>query len=143
MKKLLTTFGLLLFLFLTNTVVALACTWTAPSGQSWTTPNAIDTGLGCIPTAPDGLAIWFLTYATRIAGGIALILLIFGGIKFITAQGDFKAMEEAKKTVTAALTGLLVIFFAILILRVIGYDILGIPGWGTGVGPPWQLILPQ
>ena len=88
----------------------------------------------CIPGTADGLANWILHYAVRMAGGIAFAILLYGGILFITAQGDEEKVEEAQKTITSALTGLLVIFFATLILKVIGYDILGLPGWGPGGG---------
>ena len=129
MKKLLTTLSTFLSLLLV----------TAKPVFAQCAANEVDTGLGCIPTDPGGLANWVLYYAVRIAGGLALALLMSGGIKFITAQGDFKAMPEAKKTITSALIGLLVIFFSILILKVIGYDILGLPGWGDAGG----LQLPQ
>ena len=156
MKKLLTILSLFLFLLVSSATATLAqrcgdpCPCTAPNTVCDAATNTcigatgyVCTGLGAIPHDPGKLAGWILEKATLAAGGIALVLLIYGGIKFITAQGDPEAVEEAKKTITAALTGLLVIFFSILILRVIGYDILRLPGWGTGVGPPWQLILPQ
>ncbi len=52
--------------------------------------------------------------------GIALfIMLIIGGFKFITAGGDPKAAEAAKKTLTYAIAGLVLIASAYLILRFI------------------------
>ena len=87
------------------------------------------TGLGCIATDPEGLVFWFLTFAIKIAGGMALLLLAYGGIKFITSKGDPKALDEAKSTITSALSGLFLIIFSVLFLKIIGYDILRIPGW--------------
>lgn len=93
-------------------------------------PEEIPTALGSIPTNPNELTNWIIASTIKLAGGIAFALLLYGGILFITAQGDEEKVEEAQKTITSALTGLLVIFFATLILKVIGYDVLGLPGWG-------------
>lgn len=52
--------------------------------------------------------------------GIALfIMLIVGGYKWITAGGDPKGVEEAKKTLTYAIGGLVLIALALLIIRFI------------------------
>lgn len=53
-------------------------------------------------------------------GGIVLfIILIMGGFKFITAGGDPKAIEGAKKTLTYAIGGIILVAFSFLILRFI------------------------
>ena len=53
-------------------------------------------------------------------GGIVLfIMLIMGGFKFITAGGDPKAIESAKKTLTYAIGGIVLIALSFLILRFI------------------------
>ncbi len=43
------------------------------------------------------------------------------------AGGEQPGVEEAKGIITAAISGLLLIIFSVLILKVIGVDILGIP----------------
>lgn len=49
--------------------------------------------------------------------GIALfVLLLIGGLKFITSGGDPKAVEGAQKTITYAIGGLIVILLSYLIL---------------------------
>lgn len=109
------------------------CLWPDPAAGPYT---GVDTGLGCIPSDPQGLVVWFLSFAIKIAGGIALLLLAYGGIKFITSGGDPKALDEAKSTITSALSGLFLIIFSVLLLKIIGYDILRIPGWGPGLTLP-------
>ena len=64
-----------------------------------------------------------------IAGGVALLLLLLGAFKWVTGGGDPKALDEAKDTITAALSGLFLIVFSVLILKIIGVDILGLPGF--------------
>lgn len=61
--------------------------------------------------------------------GIALfILLLIGGFKYLTAGGDPKSVEAARKTLTYAIIGLVLIALAYLILRFIsiltGADVL-------------------
>lgn len=52
--------------------------------------------------------------------GIALfVLLLVGGLKYITSGGDPKATEGAQKTITYAIGGLIVILLSYLILVLI------------------------
>ncbi len=60
-----------------------------------------------------------------IAGITFFILLLSSGFKFITSGGDPKALEGAKKTLTYAIGGLIVIILSYLILLLIK-DITGI-----------------
>ncbi len=53
--------------------------------------------------------------------GIALfVMLVVGGVKYITSGGDPKAAEGAKNTITYAIGGLLLILLSYLILVIIG-----------------------
>lgn len=53
------------------------------------------------------------------AGIVLFILLISGGFKFITSGGDPKALEGAKKTLTYAIGGLIILLLSYLILVLI------------------------
>lgn len=53
------------------------------------------------------------------AGIVFFILLLSSGLKFITSGGDPKALEGAKKTLTYAIGGLIVIILSYLILVLI------------------------
>ena len=50
---------------------------------------------------------------------IAFIFLIIGGIKWITAGGDKEKTAGAQKTLTSALVGLIIVFTAWAIIRLI------------------------
>lgn len=53
--------------------------------------------------------------------GIALfIMLVIGGVKYITSGGDQKAAEGAKNTITYAIGGVVLILLSYLILVIIG-----------------------
>lgn len=53
------------------------------------------------------------------AGITLFILLLSGGFKYMTAGGDPKQIEEAKKTLTYAIAGLIFIVLSLLVLVLI------------------------
>lgn len=54
-----------------------------------------------------------------VAGLIALIYLVIGGIKWITSEGDTKNVEAARNQIIAAAIGLSVTFLSYLIINVL------------------------
>lgn len=71
--------------------------------------------LACIPIIIKNVVNAALVFA----GVIALILIIFAGITYITSKGDPAKVETAKKTGTYAILGLIIIFFSFFIINVI------------------------
>lgn len=57
--------------------------------------------------------------ALGLAGIVLFIMLLFGGLKYITAGSDPKAAEGAQKTITYAIGGLILILLSFLILVLI------------------------
>lgn len=66
--------------------------------------------------------------AVGIGGGVALLLIIIGGLMFSLSRGDQEKVQKAKDMITSAIAGLMLIIFATLILKIIGVDIFGLPG---------------
>jgi len=66
-----------------------------------------------------GLIKRIIEYGLGFAGIVLFILLVIGGFKFITSGGDPKAVEGAKKTLTSAIMGLVIILVAYLLLVLI------------------------
>ena len=60
-----------------------------------------------------------ISYALGFAGIVLFILLLIGGFRFITSGGDPKAVEGARKTLTSAIAGLIIILLAYVILVLI------------------------
>lgn len=85
--------------------------------------------LGCIPTDPQKFIQWLLNNAINIVGGIAFLLVLFGSFKVATSSGNPEALNEGKDIIFAALAGLLFIVFSVVLLKIIGADILQIPGF--------------
>lgn len=87
------------------------------------------TAIGCIPTGAGGFVAWILGPMIGIAGGIAFLLILGGGFSILFSQGNPETIAAGKERITAAVLGLLVIIFSVLILKVIGVDILDLPGF--------------
>ena len=83
--------------------------------------------MGCIPTDPSQFIGKILGIGIGIGGGIAFLLILFGGFQILTSAGNPEKLNAGKELVTSAITGLLIIIFSIFILRLIGVTILQIP----------------
>ncbi len=71
--------------------------------------------LNCIPAVVQNVI-----YAAFVfAGIVAVILIIYSGIKFILSGGDPKQVEGARKTMTYAIIGFIVILLSFVILNLI------------------------
>src|SRR3989338_2087783 len=60
-----------------------------------------------------------LQVITGLAGLALFIMLIIGGIKYLTSGGDPKASESAKNTMTYALLGIILMGLAYLIFNIL------------------------
>lgn len=67
-----------------------------------------------------------LAAVTVLAGFAALMMLIFGGFRYIVAQGDPKAVQAARGTLTWAIVGLVMVIVAWLVLAFLA-DFLNLP----------------
>jgi len=90
--------------------------------------RGVYTALGCIHTAPTYFIVDFMKIALGIAGGIALLLMIYGAFLISISAGDPKKAEEGREYITGTIAGLLFIIFSSFLLKLIGIDILQIPG---------------
>jgi len=57
-----------------------------------------------------------LSVVATLGGFASFVMVIIGGFKYITAQGDPKAIAAARQTITWAIAGLVFIILAWLIL---------------------------
>ncbi len=88
------------------------------------------TAFGCIQSDPQQFVGEVLRLGVGLGGGIAFLLILFGGFQILTSAGDPEKLTAGRELVTSAITGLLLVIFSIFILRLIGYNIFGIPGFG-------------
>lgn len=94
--------------------------------------DGIETALGCIPTKdPTRFVAWLLGFAIGIGGGIAMLLIIFGAFQVMTSSGNPENLKKGQEKITSAIAGLIFIIFSVFLLKLIGVNILNIPGFGT------------
>ncbi len=95
---------------------------------------AIVTALGEIPTEPGGLGAKIASIAFGIVSGTAVLLVLYGAIKFNLSKGDPRGLDDARATITAALAGMAIVALAVTIMGILGVDILGVVGMGADGG---------
>lgn len=94
------------------------------------TCEIFETGVGDIYTDPMQFMRNILTVLLSLSGGIAMLIIIFAGYRYMTAAGDQAKLQGAKEMLTSAVVGLLFMIFSLVLLQVIGVDILHLPGFG-------------
>ncbi len=106
----------------------------APNGKGGVNPfcngeDGINTAIGCIPIT-DGNAFveWLFPRLLGVMGGIAFLLMLYGGFLIITAGGNQEKIKAGQETITSAVAGLIFAIFSLFLLQLIGVDILQIPG---------------
>ena len=88
------------------------------------------TALGCLPANDlNEFAGWFVSKAIYVASGIVFLLMVYGGFLLLTSSGDPSKVKAGSELISAALSGLLFIIVSVLLLRVIGFDLLRLPGF--------------
>ena len=90
------------------------------------------TAIGCLPVTglEAFLKDYLFTFGIGIAGGIAFLYFLYGTFLFLTSAGNAEKVAQAKEIIVSALSGLLFIIFSIFLLKIVGADILRIPGFG-------------
>lgn len=106
---------------------------TPDPGSTYSPPNLpINTNLP-IPNAvpisgpggqgPAGLIANFYSFAFLIAGFLAFVMIVYGGVRYTFSGGNHSYKEEAKEAIKQALIGLGLLLVAYLILRTINPDL--------------------
>lgn len=71
--------------------------------------------LACIPVLFTNI----IDAAFLLSGTVAMFFIVVAGIKYITSGGDAKQAEGARKTLTYAIIGLVVVLLSFFIINVI------------------------
>lgn len=93
--------------------------------------QAINTAIGCIPFGNmNEFTGFILRWAIGVGGGIAFLLIIYAGFMIMSSSGNPERLKAGQELMTSAIAGLIMLIFSVFILRVIGVDILQLPGFG-------------
>lgn len=88
-------------------------------------------GLRCTETSVPQIFRTIINWALGIAFGIAVIFLIIGGFRYITAGGNEESAEKGKSSVINALIGIVIIVLSYVIVNVVANLVTG----NGNVGP--------
>ncbi len=114
---------------------------TQPSGALTGTPHVqtdpqgtcgdgkIDTAIGCIPYKPGTFTPDLLTFASGIAGAIALVVMLSATVQIMTGGGNPEAVKKGKELFGGAVMGIIFIIFAVVLLRIVAGGIIRLPGF--------------
>lgn len=92
--------------------------------------NEVQTDFGCFPNDPIGFIQKFYGYGVGFVGGLALLMLIWGGYTILTSRGEPNQLNVGKSYILYAIVGLLLAIFGYVFFEFIAVDILRIPGFG-------------
>ncbi len=86
-------------------------------------------GFGCIPLNIEGfITSYLLGWGVKLGGLIAFFCIIYSAFILQTSKGNPEKIKKAQEYLTSCILGLLLIIFAVFILKLIGVDVLKIPG---------------
>lgn len=102
---------------------------TLAGGETCPGGKGIKTAIGCIHTDPEGFVKDFLSFAVGISGGLAFLMMLLGAFQMLTSAGNPETLQAGRDRFSSAIIGLLIVVLSVLLLKIIGVDILGIPGF--------------
>lgn len=89
-----------------------------------------NTAFGLMGTDSASLTKSIFGILLSFSGGLALLLIIRSGYTLMTSQGNPQRVQEGRDQLVAAIVGLVFLIFSFVLLQLIGYDLLRIPGFG-------------
>lgn len=94
--------------------------------------DCINSAIGCIPVKDtNAFMAWILKWAIGLGGGVAFLLIVYAGFMIMTSRGDPKRLSAGQELLTSAIMGLILLIFSVFLLKLIGVDLLKIPGFGV------------
>ena len=95
----------------------------SPDGGIWTS-------VGCVYSdVRTFIEKTLLGWGIGLAGIMALLCIIYSSFLMQTSQGNPEKIKKAQELLTSCIMGLMLIIFSVFILRLIGVNILRIPGF--------------
>lgn len=116
-------------------IAACEANCSASNADLWCKENeTLNTAIGCIPilTTKEDFLSFVLKWAVGIGGGIAFLLIVYAGFMIMTSAGNPERLKAGQELLTSAISGLILLIFSVVILKIIGVDILRLCKFGFG-----------
>ncbi len=92
--------------------------------------GGVFSGIGCVKTdAKKFIEETVFGIGIGLAGGFSLLCIIYAAFMMQSSQGNPEKLKKAQEMITGCIMGLMLIIFSVLILKLIGFNILKIPGF--------------
>ena len=92
--------------------------------------GGVFSGIGCIKTdSKKFIEETIFRLGIGLAGGLSLLCIIYAAFMMQSSQGNPEKLKKSQDMITSCIMGLMLIIFSIFILKLIGVDILKIPGF--------------
>lgn len=96
--------------------------------MDWTNPTCSEkiTGSGTVSYIPkiECIPVFFaeiVYWAFILAGSLAVVIIIWAGIKYIRSGGDQKQVQSARSTLTFGIVGLIIVLASVFIVNIVAY----------------------
>lgn len=100
------------------------------SCQACANGGGVYSGIGCIKTdLSQFVQETLFGLGIGLAGVLALLCIIYAAFQMQSSQGNPEKLKKAQELITSCIMGLMLIIFSVFILRLIGVNILRIPGF--------------
>ena len=92
--------------------------------------GGVFSGIGCVKTNfKSFIEETVFRIGIGLAGGFSLLCIIYAAFMMQSSQGNPEKLKKAQEMITSCIMGLMLIIFSVFILRLIGFNILKIPGF--------------
>ena len=106
------------------------CAGYNPIDKTYMEGGGIWTAIGCVKTSFSSfIKETIFPIGIGFAGAASLLCIIYAAFTMQTSGGSPEKVKKAQQILTSCITGLLLVIFSVFILRLIGVNILRIPGF--------------
>jgi hypothetical protein len=92
--------------------------------------GGVFSGIGCVKTdSKKFIEETVFGLGIGLAGGFSLLCIIYAAFMMQSSQGNPEKLKKAQELITSCIMGLMLIIFSVFILKLIGVNILKIPGF--------------
>lgn len=87
------------------------------------------TGIGCIRPNISGIVESLFNTFSGIMGALVFFCLVSNGMRIMASRGNPETLKKSQEAMTACLVGFVVLVLSVLFLKIVGVNILQLPGW--------------